>query len=151
MRPGAAKTRFLKRLAEAGLSLSELTPLTGVEAMLSYYAEERADSCDPNDDGDMLLFQWGTNDWGDGPAFEVNIIRQFIDTEADDDTPRQLSLMFRFDSAVALARLKSGNKWCGSPSELAAFRQFVSSTKTLRAVGQELPASVELRYARTCS
>ena len=45
MKPRAAKTRFLKRLEAAGLSLDTLTPTAGVEAMLAYYAEERAEGC----------------------------------------------------------------------------------------------------------
>jgi len=43
MKPPAAKTQLLKRLEAAGLSLDTLSPADGVEAMLSYYAEERAD------------------------------------------------------------------------------------------------------------
>ena len=45
MKPRAAKTRFLKRLEAAGQSLDALTPAAGVEAMLAYYAEDRADVC----------------------------------------------------------------------------------------------------------
>ena len=146
MRPRAAKTRFLKRLEDAGLSLATLTVAAGVEAMLSYFADERADGCDPDEDGDMLLFQWGTNDWGDGTAFEVNITRQLIATNDDDDEPRQLSLTFQFDPAVAPKKLKNGNKWCEAPDQLASYRQFLSKSKALQAVERESPTSIKLRY-----
>jgi hypothetical protein len=149
MKPREAKTLFLKRLKAAGQSLETLTAAAGVTAMLTYFADERADGCDPDQDGDMLLFQWGTNDWGDGPAFEVNITRQLIVTDDEDEEPRQLSLTFRFDRAVTPQGLKDGSKWCEAPDQLASYRRFLAGAKALRAVGQESPASVELRYGRT--
>jgi hypothetical protein len=149
MKPREAKTLFLKRLKAAGLSLSTLTATNGVEAMLSYFDDERADGCDPDDDGDMLLFQWGTNDWGDGPAFEVNITRQLIAAKDEDEEPRQLSLTFRFDPSAAPKGLKDGNKWCEGPEQLASYRRFLAGAKALQAVDRQSPASVELRYGRT--
>ncbi|OAI51270.1 hypothetical protein AYO44_05055 [Planctomycetaceae bacterium SCGC AG-212-F19] len=149
MKPDAAKTRFLERLEVAGLSLDALTPATGVEAMLAYYAEERADGCSLDADGDMLLFQWGTHDWGDGPAFEVSIVRQLIMADDEEEEPRQLDLRFRFGpSAGTIAG--GGSRWCGSPDALAGFRPFVTGgSQALAAVGQRHPESVVLRFGRT--
>jgi hypothetical protein len=148
MKPRAAKTRFLKRLEAVGLSLDALTPAAGVEAMLAYYAEERADGCPLDEDGDMLLFQWGTHDWGDGPAFEVSIVRQLIAAGDEDEEPRQLDLRFRL-APPAGAATPGGSRWCASPDELAAFRRFIARSAALAAVGALVPASVELRYGRT--
>jgi hypothetical protein len=36
-----------------------------VEATVHWYETQRVDDVD-DDDGDMLPFQWGTDDWGDG-------------------------------------------------------------------------------------
>ena len=148
MKPRAAKTRFLRRLEVAGLSLDALTPATGVEAMLAYYAEERADGCDIDEDGDMLLFQWGTHDWGDGPAFEVSIVRQLIVADVEEEEPRQLDLRFRFAPAAG-ASAGDANRWCESPDGLGAFRRFVVGSAALKAVGKQTSESVELRYGRT--
>jgi hypothetical protein len=148
MKPRAAKTRFLKRLEAAGLALDTLAPAAGVEAMLAYYAEERADGCDIDDDGDMILFQWGTHDWGDGPAFEVNITRQLIVADDEDEEPRQLGLTFRFGPSAGAAA-GEGNRWCESPDGLAEFRRFVARSAALKAVGGQSSESVELRYGRT--
>jgi hypothetical protein len=149
MKPREAKTRFLKRLTAAGLSLGTLNATTGIEATLSYFADERADGCDPDEEGDMLLFQWGTNDWGDGPMFEINITRQLIVINDEDEEPRQLSLTFRFDPAVSPKGMKDGNKWCDGPEHLASYRRFIAGTKAMQAVRRESPATVELRYGRT--
>jgi hypothetical protein len=145
MMPGSAKRRFLMRLAAAGQALDALTPSAGVEAMTAFYADDRADGCDP-DDGDTLLYQWGVNDWGDGPMLEVNVTRQFI-PEADGE-PRQLSLTFSFDPGAAPKGLRDGNRWCESPTGVAAFRKFVLGSRAMKAVGQQTPTKVELKYGR---
>jgi hypothetical protein len=145
MKPRAAKTRFLKRLEAAGQSLYAMTPAAGAAAMLAYSAEERADGCPLDEDGDMLLFQWGTQDWGEGLAFEVSIVRQLID---EDEEPRQLDLRFRFDPAAG-ASAGEGSRWCETPDGLAAFRRFVTGSAALKTVGEQAPDSVELRYGRT--
>lgn len=148
MKPRAAKTRFLKWLEAAGLSLGALTPAAGVESMLAYYAEERADGCPLDEDGDMLLFQWGTNDWGDGPAFEVSIVRQLIVGDDEDEEPRQLDLRFRFAPAAG-ASAGAGSRWCESPDGLAEFRPFVAGSAAIKAVDGLSSESVTLRYGRT--
>jgi hypothetical protein len=148
MKASAAKTQFLKRLKAAGLSLDTLTAAAGVEAMLTYYAEERAEGCPFEADGDMLLFEWGTYDWGDGPAFEVAITRQLIVSADEDEEPRQLRLIFRFDPSIGDAVGKS-NKWCQSLGELVKFRRFVTQSAALKAVAQQSAESVELRFGRT--
>jgi len=148
MKPRVAKMRFLKRLEAAGQSLDGLTLAVGVEAMLAYYAEERADGCPLDEDGDMLLFQWGTHDWGDGLAFEVNITRQLIVADDEETEPQQLRLTFRFEPAAGAAAGES-NRWCESPDGLPEFRRFVVRSAALKAVGEKSPDSVELRYGRT--
>jgi hypothetical protein len=148
MKPRAAKSGFLKRLDRAGQTLEALTPAAGVEAMLAYYAEERAEGCPLDEDGDMLLFQWGTHDWGTGPAFEVSIVRQLIVADDEEDEPRQLDLRFRFKPVVG-ASVRAGNRWCQSPDDLSEFRRFVNRSAALKAVGLLPAESVELRFGRT--
>ena len=150
MVPETARSRFLDRLDADGRSLAVLTAGAGVEAMLAFYAEERADGCDLEGDGDMLLVQWGTNDWGEGPAFEVSITRQFMVACDGDDEPRQLSLTFRFGPDAAPPEDDAGrSEWCSAPPGLAEFRHSVMGSRVLRAVGSRAPAGVSLRYERT--
>jgi hypothetical protein len=148
MKPGRAKARFLERLKAAGLSLATLTPAVGIDAMLDYYAEERFDGCVLKTDGDMLLFQWGVYDWGDGPAFEVDITRQLSDRNDEETEPQQLSLTFRFDPARYPNGVKEGNGWCRTTRRLGDFRAFISRAEVIQAVGEQRPASVELRFNR---
>jgi hypothetical protein len=66
MKPRSSKKAFLKLIANANRHLDTLEPAEGVELMLAFYRDERAAGCPIDADGDMLLFQWGTYDWGEG-------------------------------------------------------------------------------------
>jgi len=148
MKPSAARTRFLERLEGAGLSLEILTPTAGVEAMMAYFTEERADGCSIDGDRDSLLFQWGIADWGHGPAFEVDLTRQLIRTDTEEKEIWQLRLVFYFDPLVGLSAGER-NRWCWSLEALPEFREFVRSSPAMKAVAQHSPMSVELLYGPT--
>jgi hypothetical protein len=60
----------------------------------------------------------------------------------------QLRLIFRFEPSVGAAAGER-NRWCPSLDELPEFRRFVAKSAALKAVGQQRPASVELRYGPT--
>jgi hypothetical protein len=86
----------------------------------------------------MLLFQWGTFDWGEGPRFELDITRQFIeDDEQDDDAISQLCLTFRFEPTAERDALGDGNRWCDGLAEIAGFRQFAMSSAAFLALADE--------------
>ncbi len=116
--------------------------------MLAYYVEERAEGCPFKGDRDSLLFQWGTYDWGKGPAFEFDITRQLIRTDTKEKEIWQLRLVFRFEPSVG-AEAGESNRWCWSLDELAAFRKFITRSAALKAVAQQSPASIELLYGST--
>lgn len=151
MKPATAKKRFLERLEAAGLSLDTLTLAAGVEAMLTYYKDERAEGCVLSDDGDMLLFQWGTNDWGwpDCPAFDVSIVRQFMAADDPETEPRQLDLRFRFEPSVGGTAKEGTSEWCASPTKLTKFRRFVNGSVAFKIVDQLHPKAIMLRFDRT--
>ena len=53
--------------------------------MLAFYESMRFDDVDLAADGDMLLYQWGTYDWGRGASFEFDITRQLILGAGEDE------------------------------------------------------------------
>jgi hypothetical protein len=77
-----------------------------------------------DEDGDMLLFQWGEYDWDAGPAFEYGLTRQFVraDDEGDEGIIR-LAMTYRYPITDVTAGLGSGHRWCSSPADLAGFRR----------------------------
>ena len=53
--------------------------------MLRFYGDESVAGCRDDGAGDMLLYQWGTYDWGAGESFEFDITRQLIFADDEDD------------------------------------------------------------------
>jgi hypothetical protein len=158
MTPTTSLAAFERHLSLSGHSASALTVSEGVEAMLAFYAAERCDGCVLEEDGDMLLFQWGTYNWGDSTHFELNITRQLMpggdggdggdgdgdEDEDDDEGILQLSLTFRFPAAAELQALGSGNEWCDTPSGLPAFRACIDACPAFERVGNLAPSEVAL-------
>ena len=112
--------------------------------MLSFFQDERADGCEINEDGDMLLYQWGCYVWGNGESFELNITRQFMVAAGEDEDIRQLSLTFKLKPAESLRKLADGNRWCRSPDEITEFRSFIESSGAFKAVSKAKPVEVTL-------
>ena len=113
MDPRTLEASFHEFARQAGIALDSSPPSVGIQAMLGFYQDRRVDGCDPTGDGDMLLFQWGTYDWGEGERFELDLTRQVIlPDEEDDDAIWQLHLTYRFPTSPKLASLESGNRWC---------------------------------------
>ena len=147
MKPKESEKAFAKRIGAGGKALADLTAAEGVEAMLAFYAEERAEGCNLNRDGDMLLYQWGTHDFGKaGKSFQLDVTRQFILPRQDE--PFQLSLTFHFAATPKLAKLKSGSKWCPLPDRADAFRESLLASPAYRAVSNESAKKVELDFSQ---
>ncbi|MBI3561581.1 MAG: hypothetical protein HY080_07700 [Gammaproteobacteria bacterium] len=144
MKPDESPTAFASFAASRAVSLSDCTPRQGVDLMFCFYQTVfPIGSQEP--DGDMLLFQWGTYDWGAGRHFELNITRQFIEQDLqDDDVISQLSLTFRFEPSAERDALGEGNRWCGGPTEFEIVREFTLSSASFLAVADKKAVAVEL-------
>lgn len=139
-----------QRIGQRGTTLPELTLAQGIRLMRDFYRDVRADDCKLDEDGDMLLFQWGTYDWGDGRSFQCDITRQFIGAQPEDeyeDPPMsQLSLTFHFPPSAQFDAIKSGSRWCQRPGELPDFEAFVTGSAAYTSVHAVRPAKVTLRH-----
>lgn len=100
-------------------------------------------------DGDMLLYQWGIYNWGNGECFELNITRQLMLNEGEDNDIRQLSLTFKFNPTDLLRGLDSGNKWCYDLQQLEEFENYINQLAAFQALSQSRPDAVELNYSGT--
>lgn len=122
---------FHEFAAHCGARIDQLSAADAIELMGAFYREVRADDCNLDADGDMLLFQWGLSDWGDGASFAYDITRQLIPQAASDDAELssfigQLSLTLKFPSSAELEEIMAGNEWCCRPSELVNFLAVIS-------------------------
>lgn len=149
MNPRAAQGAFEAYLRQQGEELGALVPARGIALMIGFYVAERAEGCAFDEDADGLLFQWGTHDWGDGEHLSVDITRQLIlPDDDDDDAIWQLHLTWRFAPTPELRRLGAGNRWCFSPAELEGFREFVRTSPPLHSA---LPKAGEVTLRFECA
>ncbi|WP_394828001.1 hypothetical protein [Pendulispora albinea] len=83
----AARPNVEAFLAGRKEHLAHLPPADGVAAMIAFFRDVHAEGCDRENDGDMLLFQWGSYDvYGTNiRELNVDITRQFISNEGKDE------------------------------------------------------------------
>jgi hypothetical protein len=84
MKPSESVAAFEAYIESNSASLLKLTLQSGFALLLSFYESARAEPCSAPD-ADMLLFQWGTYNWGEGGSFELSLSRQFIEADAECD------------------------------------------------------------------
>ena len=145
MLPTESVAEFKSFASGRGVAVLATTPQVGFTQMFDFYAGVQVEGC-ARESGDMLLFQWGAYDWGNGATYEVNLTRQFIElAKHDDDAISQLSFTFHFSPSDALKRLGEGNRWCESHRQLPEFRQFVLGSPQVELELSSLQR-VELRH-----
>lgn len=120
-----SRAAFEGLLRDRELTVDTLDVPAAISAMIDFYVMHRSDDTNLSRDGDMLLFEWGTYSWGQGPSFRWKVTRQFITGAGDDEDFWQLSLTLHYDPTDVSEGLGSGNRWCSSPDEVEEFRTFV--------------------------
>lgn len=158
--PAGRLAMFMKdttrRAFEARLntSIGALTPADGIEAMIRFFEEDLcADALPADEDGDVLLFQWGTYDWSGSvppnPEFEVSLTRQLSFADGEDVEIRQLALRFLFAPDPDLGALGRGETWCFNRADLHGFRANVLGSPALGAVRGLVHRAADLRWEAT--
>lgn len=150
MKTEEAENAFRSYLASKGLQVETLDATSAVDAMLGFYAERRVSDV-VEDDGDMLLFQWGvyTSPRSGDRRFTYDITRQFIKEDAgddDDDAIWQLSLTLSYPATEAAAAIPDGNQWCQSPQELETFRRTIADHPSTSVAKASAPVKRELIF-----
>lgn len=150
MKARDALERFKEFARHAGKSLASLSPTEAIDLMVAFYTKVRADECDIDADGDMLLFQWGTYKWGTEEYFEYNITRQLLfpssALENDDECIWQLSPTLKFKPILELKGLSAGNKWCENPGKVVDFVHFITLCEVSQRIKIYSPEAVELTF-----
>jgi hypothetical protein len=146
MHPKKAKTELGTAIAAAGKQLLRLRPCEGIQLMLNFYRTVRAEGCDMEQDGDMLLFQYGTYERQGKKQFELDITRQLILDGGEDEDIWQLSLRFEFVATPGLETIGNGDQWCASLSHVDEFERFTAAHPAMAAVGDREDGQVCLTY-----
>ncbi len=114
-----AKNAFVRSLG--GVKPASLSPADGLEAMVAFYRDYRAQHTEAGDDA--LEFAWKT----DGDGFELAISRR-MQRHGSDDPVRTLELAFRFASTELEDAVAGGQLGCQEPDDLERFRREVLGT-----------------------
>jgi hypothetical protein len=134
------------------LSQSELVEAGDVAALFALaierYTNDRLDAVDIEQDGDMLLFQWGTYGKGPEKRFTVDLTRQVtLDlSDPDDaaDSMRQLHVAAVYLCSPETEQLGSGEKWCATPRDTQEFASSVKGSPAYLWAASNSPASLEV-------
>ena len=147
MRPSQSQAEFLARIGKAGLTLNALKTEAAVGLMASFYKDQRAEGCRLEQQGDMLLYQWGTYSFGPPETFQLDLTRQFVEEAGEEDPPMsQLSLTVHYLPTPELRALGTGNRWCEHPDLLPDFERFIQTSEAYRQSGARAPARVTLDW-----
>ncbi|MCP4964091.1 MAG: hypothetical protein GY926_02530 [bacterium] len=134
-------------LSQRSLDLDRAAPQTLLLAVIAWYETERTTDAAPlQNDGDMLLFQYGTYDWSEGPTFHYGITRQFVTTPGDELCIWQLSITAHYDATTEAVRLGSDHQWVGTPAECEQLRNHLSDSPATAYVQPLGPLRVELSF-----
>jgi hypothetical protein len=119
MNSDEARARLESLLRDAGVDKERPSagdvPVTW--RVFQEFALEPVLDCEPRDqDGDLILAQFGTFDWGEGECFELDLTRQFsfLDENGEYDHMAQLSCTFLFEPTDDLRSAGAGSAWSGS-------------------------------------
>lgn len=104
---------------------------------VGYYRDVHFDKLNRENDDDMLLYQYGTYDWGLGPFFEIDFVRQLCEMppgELDPDIYQQ-HITFYFEP-VKFQDISSFNLWSNDSPNLEQFeRTILASAGFVAALG----------------
>lgn len=128
--------------------LENSRPAEGFTLMSQFYRDMRGDKAAPLEhDGDMLLFQYGTFDFGNGPKFDLNLTRQLTYGDTSDDPEIwQLQLTYSFQPDSDWAVIGSHNAWCPNPESLDQFMRDVLASEAIKRAADREPFSVSLTW-----
>ena len=120
--------------------------------MFEFYETVRAKGAAPQDeDGDMLLFQWGIYNWrksdtDNAGQFELNLSRQIVYPDGDDQEIYQLGLTYFYQPDDGLKALGKGNFWCYSLADAQETRTRVLTSPALVHCDELTAVSVSLEW-----
>ena len=114
-----AKNAFVRSLG--GAKPESLSLADGLEAMIAFYRDHRAQHADVGDD--VLEFVWKTDDQG----FELAICRR-MQRHDSDEPARTLELAFHFAPSDLGDAVAGGQLGCQEPDDLERFRREVLGT-----------------------
>lgn len=144
--PDFARTDALAALRAFAPTVLSQRPSQALATLARWYREARAD-VELDEDGDMLLAEWGpVHAFGEAPRWEFAAVRQLLWDDADgEQVIWQLRLAWDTSAPPAI---RSGHAWCDAPDELEAWLDAIRAEVPLASLDATLgPARLEYEQA----
>jgi hypothetical protein len=149
MVPSLSESEFRRFLGSRRLEVETAALDDLIMAVLDFYESERATGLETTPQADMLLFQFGVYDWGQGENFEFDITRQFIlEGEEGDDAISQLCCTVVYEPTMQLRSVGKGNCWCQSCDDLTAFKTFILTSDVYMAAQHHPSKHVHIAWGQ---
>ena len=116
---------------QQGVNIDVLRFDSTIIAFFAFYCEERAEGCALNAGSDILIFEWGAIDWGEGEHFELNLARQ-LTFGCREQRVWQLKLTYAYEPTETFRALSNGILLCPKPQDLDTFRDAVEASEAYR-------------------
>lgn len=135
-----------RRVKETDITLESLMDL-----VLVYFQEVPFETADAENDGDMLLFEYGIFDWGQDKFFQIGLTRQLIemrdDEEEDEDHMYQLRITL-FYRPTGFEPVGDFNKWSSDCSNLKDFKDVIVNSAGYQEALIRKPVRLEIMTDR---
>jgi hypothetical protein len=144
-----AKSHLKKCIKNQGLKFKESSLETIIPVIKEHYVYSY-NFCDKENDGDMLLFQWGDEDFDDEPDafYVVDFTRQFsLEKDKEYLSMKQLEVCYYYNKSDIPSFPKSGNKWSTSFEEIELFLEWVTTTEAYLAIQNTKPVKQTITYS----
>lgn len=135
-------TKYYAKLFE------DINPDDGVGLMTLFYTSVAAEDCIEANDGDMLLFEWGTDNSGENKTFKYSITRQLIPDGLEEihEYIWQLRLVFKFVASTETDALGSGHRWCERKEDVPSFVKWITEAEATKSIATKQFGRPELFF-----
>lgn len=134
MKPDKSKAEFKRFTKANGVNPLKSSVQEGFGQMFDFFKTTKIDGC-YHEDGDMLLFQWGTYERNGKRLFTIDLTRQFYEIKRGEFAgASHLSLAYHFDAAPDFDLIGGGSRWLHGADDVDEFIDFVMNTDALAAI-----------------
>ena len=146
IKPENSIKEFNQLLKKSKISYNEISVENLIQQQIMFYKEKRVKKVSYENDGDMILVQWGIYDWGAGKYFEFDIARQYIEIDKDgDDAISQFHTTLYFDNE-AFNEIKPGNKWFNSIENVGEIENYILQQDFYKILITKTPLKREINW-----
>ena len=138
---------ILEQIVKSHSTSDIINPLTAVASILEFYENYKAAAEIINPDDDMLLFQYGTYDWGGkGRQFELNLTRQIIDANDEEYYQVKLTLYYK---AADIGEIENYNLWSIDTESIKTWEETIVETNGFKRAAKVKPFDFKIELTKT--